>query len=214
MFIPYTKTIAAPFGRAAVLTADAVVLGLRTATADSVRLYRALTSEKAIALYQTAWLIAQLAFWLLVLAGQYTVVAIRACRRYYQAEWASDIQRLIRQVWLRQEAPACAAMPMAIAPAATEEVASDPLAALAIVEPPATATAEVAPSGMADQPDAASESVLEQGQAIIAASSSPTVALRRLARLHDLPLKDDTTGKYRRNADLRKALMPLVAVKL
>lgn len=95
----YTKTIAEPFARAAVVTADAITYGVETAVVDSVRLYRALTSEQAIAVYQTAWLLCQLAFWLTVLAGEYAVKAVRAFRRYYQAEWSADVACLIHQIW-------------------------------------------------------------------------------------------------------------------
>lgn len=100
----YTKTIAEPFARAAVLTADAITYGIETAVVDAVRLYRALTSERAIAVYETLWLLCQLAFWLTVLAAEYTVKAGRAFRRYYQAEWATDVAWLIHQVWPQDSA--------------------------------------------------------------------------------------------------------------
>lgn len=136
----YTKTIAEPFARAAVLTADAITYGVEAAVVDSVRLYSALTSERAIAIYETIWLLCQLAFWLTVLAAEYAVKAGRAFRRYCQAEWATDVAWLVQQIWSQE---ITAAEPVEIAAKPIEE--AQPVTA-------ATETAEAAKVMAAPEP--------------------------------------------------------------
>ena len=53
------------------------------------------TSQTAKDLYKTLWLIAQVAFWMTVLAVLYTRQAGQWFRAYYEAEWADTVQSIL-----------------------------------------------------------------------------------------------------------------------
>ncbi|MEM8715546.1 MAG: hypothetical protein AAGE92_07165 [Cyanobacteria bacterium P01_G01_bin.4] len=216
--------IAEPFIQAASISAKAT----KTAAAHAIHLAKAtaktLTSEEAVMVYEALWLLCQLAFWLTLLAGACTIQAGRAFRRYYEAEWANaeDIQWLIKQYQTWKAAPAESVPDLGadLEPesltAEIDQVLSKPApvasVAQAIAEPvlvlsvPAESEAEPAEVGLLTQ------SITEQEQAIVDASSSTTNKLRQLARLHGIPRK--AGKKYRRNPDLRAALQPLISVVL
>ena len=61
-----------------------------------------LSSDRALSLYKKtawlAWLLAQLAFWASILAMKQTLLFGQAARRYYEAEWSSDVETIVN--WL------------------------------------------------------------------------------------------------------------------
>ncbi|NEQ48189.1 MAG: hypothetical protein F6K00_33515 [Leptolyngbya sp. SIOISBB] len=61
----------------------------------AIMAYQAVTSKTAQDLYKTLWIIAQVAFWMTVLAVLYTRQVVRSLRAYYQAEWADTVQLII-----------------------------------------------------------------------------------------------------------------------
>lgn len=61
----------------------------------AITLRLAVTSQTAKDLYKTLWIIAQVAFWMTVLAVLYTRQVGRSFRAYYQAEWANTVQSII-----------------------------------------------------------------------------------------------------------------------
>ena len=61
----------------------------------AITLRLAVTSQTAKDLYKTLWIVAQVAFWMTVLAALYTRQAGRWFRAYYQAEWADTVQSIL-----------------------------------------------------------------------------------------------------------------------
>lgn len=82
-------------------------IAAQTLAQSSVVAYTKLTSDQAKEVYQTLWILAQAAFWLSALAAIQTIRAGQFCRRFYDAEWADDLNRLIH--WLQTFPDTCIA---------------------------------------------------------------------------------------------------------
>ncbi|MEM6838480.1 MAG: hypothetical protein AAF609_16685 [Cyanobacteria bacterium P01_C01_bin.120] len=94
------------------------VIAGKTVSALAIATYKTLTSQQAQRIYKDAFIITsvvvQVTFWLAVLASLYAIKTGRAFRRYYEAEWAADVQRFLSY-------PDCC---IAVAESASEPVAA------------------------------------------------------------------------------------------
>lgn len=224
--------IAEPFIQAAVISTRAT----KTTAKNTVWFYQALaktlTSEEAVIVYETLWLLCQLTFWSTLLAIKCTIQAGRAFRRYYEAKWANtdDIQWLIKQYqklikqyqnWkaasvetipdlgpelepevLSAEINRAVSKPVPVAYSSMTQTSSNPGETLSVAEPLIEPAEE----------KAVTQTITQQEQTIVDSGSSITNKLRQLAKLHGIPRR--VSGKARSNPDLRADLKPLVSVAL
>ncbi len=162
--------------------------------------WQALRSDRAIDLYRTLSILLQIAGWLAYIACLLTLQGGKAARRYYEAEWATEVGALALRIdraltpldggatlpqadELPQDSPCTPAPDRVVAPA----VALD---AAATIHP-------------------------DKVQSVINGTSTVTNKLRSLASLADIAWRHARgKGKHMSNSDIRTALTPFVAAEL
>lgn len=156
----------------------------RTLYTFAIATHTTLTSDQAKEHYKTAWLLTQLAFWLTVLAGVYTIEAGRKFRAYYEAEWSRDVNRLVD--WIATYPDRCIDEGTTDSPAEVLEIAT-----------PAKIEASV------DADDVIPEVI----QSILDSDCKMTKKLRAIATHFDIKWRNARgEGKHLLNADIKTAL--------
>ncbi len=162
--------------------------------------WQALRSDRALDLYRTLSILLQITGWLAYLACLLTLQAGKAARRYYEAEWATEVGALA----LRIDRALTPLDGGATLPQADE---------LPQVSPCTPAPDRVVDPAVAL--DAAATIHPDQVQAVLNSTGTSTNKLRALANLINLPWRHSRgKGKHMSNSDIRSALAPLIAPDL
>lgn len=153
--------------------------------------YLALKSDRAIDTYRTVWILLQITAWLAFLAYLYTLQAGRAARRFYDAEWATEVGTLALRIDRALDPVDGVVLNDAIAldtaAALLNLPSADPSVEMAIINP-------------------------NQVQAIIGGSGTLTNKLRSLASLVGIAWRHARgKNKHMRNGEIRAALAPFFA---
>ena len=136
------------------------------------------TSQTAKDLYKTLWVIAQVAFWMTVLAALYTRQASRWFRAYYQAEWADAVQSTLTY----------------------------PDRCLDL-SPALVGTADTSSEHSGEGPGEGDEALPENVASILNSDRSSTAKLRAIASLCNIPWRNARGhGKHMLNQDIKQAL--------
>jgi hypothetical protein len=92
-------TLLQPYAIAGQTITETATSTYKTLSSLAIATYETLTSDQAQRVYRDTWtvtrVVVQVTALALYAAGLYTLIAGRACRRYYKAEWAADVQQLL-----------------------------------------------------------------------------------------------------------------------
>lgn len=159
--------------------------------------WQVLRSDRALDLYRTLSILLQIVGWLAYIACLLTLLSGKAARRYYEAEWATEVGALALRI------------DRALAP--LDGGATLPQAD----ELPQVSPCTPAPDRIVDHAvalDAAATIHPDQVQTILNSTGTSTNKLRALANLANIPWRHFRgKGKHMLNSDIRSALAPLIA---